>query len=251
MKISRVLYVKLGGSLITPKKEGIFEVREEVVREVSSDLLEISKERDLFLAHGAGPFGHIPVKRYGLHEGLRPGSELGVSETSIRVMELNLRIGSLMLEEGLPVIPFHPRSIFRRVRGGVICDLSAVKAWMDLNMIPLTHGDLIYDEERGVSVLSADEIPIYLVPLGLKEAVYLTDVGGVLNEKGEVIPEITEADVPDLGRSVYDVTGAMRGKLEAAFRLAKSGVKVRVAGFSQKGDLIRALRGESGTLVRV
>ncbi len=245
-----MLYVKLGGSLITPKREGIFEVREKVVREVSRDLAEISRERSLFLAHGAGPFGHIPVKRYGLHEGLSPGSELGVSETSLSVMELNLRIGSLMLEEGLPVIPFHPRSVFRRVRGGVVCDLSAVRAWMDLNMIPLTHGDLIYDEEKGVSVLSADEIPIYLVPLGLEEAVYLSDVPGVLDERGEVISEITEADIPDLGTSAYDVTGAMRGKLEAAFRLAKSGVRVRIAGFFQRGDLIRALRGESGTLVR-
>ncbi len=251
LKNPRVLYVKLGGSLITPKKEGAFEVRERIVREVADDLLRISRERSLFLAHGAGPFGHAPVKMYKLHEGFKPGRELGVSETSIRVMELSLRIASLMREEGLPVLPFHPRSTFRRIGGGTICDLSAVRAWMDLNLVPLTHGDLIYDDERGVSVLSADEIPIYLVPLGLEEAVFLADVPGVLNEDGEVISEITEANIPDLGRSAYDVTGAMRGKLEAAFQLARLGVKVRIAGFSERGDLIRVLKGESGTLVRV
>ncbi len=251
LKIFRVLYVKLGGSLITPKMEGAFEVREEVVREVSKDLKEISRKMDLFLAHGAGPFGHIPVKQHRLHGGYGLGKELGVSETSIRVMELSLRIASVMWEEGLPVLPFHPRSTFRRISGEIVCDLSAVMALMDLNLIPLTHGDLIYDDEMGVYVLSADEIPIYLVPMGLREAVFLTDVPGVLNEDGEVIPEITEAKIPDLGGSTFDVTGAMKGKLEAAFQLAKLGVKVRIAGFTKRGDLIRALSGESGTLVRV
>jgi len=243
-----VLYLKLGGSLITPKKEGSFEVRERVVRELAIELGSILLERRVFLAHGAGPFGHVPVKKYGLHEGFAPGKESGISETLIRVMELNTEVASLMLEEGVPVLPFHPRSIFRRINGKVFSDLSLIKAWMEIGLIPLAHGDLIRDE-HGIYVLSADEIPLYLRPLGVDEVIFLTDVPGVMDEHGNLLPSIREGDIPDLGSVTFDVTGSMRGKLDAAFKLAKAGVKVRIAGFNSRGDLIKAITGESGTKI--
>lgn len=246
-----VLYIKLGGSLITPKKKGSFEIRERVIREIAAELGKILPERQIFLAHGAGPFGHVPVMKYGLQNGFMPGKELGVSETLIRVMELNMKIADLMLEKGIPVLPFHPRSVFRRIDGKVIPDLFTISSWMEMGLVPLTHGDLINDEERGVYVLSADEIPLYLRPLGVDEVIFLTDVPGVMDEHGNILPYIGEEDIPDLGGATFDVTGSMRGKLDAAFKLAKTGVKVRIAGFKNGGDLIKAIAGESGTMIKL
>lgn len=242
-----MLYLKLGGSLITPKKEGSLEVRESVVRELAVDLRSILSERRVFLAHGAGPFGHMPVKKYGLQEGAASGKEQAISETLIRVMELNMKVASLLLEEGIPVFPFHPRSVFRRVGGKMVFDLSVVTAWMEIGLIPLAHGDLISDDERGIYVLSADELPLYLRSLGVDEAIFLTDVPGVMDEHGDVLPSIRGKDIPDLGGASSDVTGSMRGKLDAALKLAKAGVKVRIAGFNRKGDLIKAFMGKLGT----
>ncbi len=243
--------MKLGGSLITPKREGALEVKEDVIRQVTLDLLEIYRSgRRLFLAHGAGPFGHIPVRRYGIHEGLRPGAELGVSETMVSMMDLNLRVARVMMELGLPVIPFHPRLIFRREGDELTCGLETALRWIRSGFVPLTHGDLVHDNRRVVSVLSADEIPLCLLSMGLREVLFLTDVPGVLNEMGEVLREVSGMNLPDLGGSSFDVTGSMRGKLDVALRLARMGIDVRIAGFSERGDLIRALKGESGTRIR-
>jgi len=246
-----VLYIKLGGSLITPKKEGIFSIKESVVRSISSDLRDLLRDHRLFLAHGAGPFGHIPVKKHGLSEGMKAGSEMGVSETLVRMSELNLLVSKIMLEESIPVIPFPPRAVFRRSSGAMMYNLSVIERFMRLGLIPLTHGDLIPDDEKGVYVLSADEIPIYITLIGLEKVIFLTDVPGVLDAEGNLIREIGEGDVPDLGSEGSDVTGAMAGKLSAAFKLANMGVEVRIAGYLSEGDLKRAAQGEWGTKVTV
>jgi isopentenyl phosphate kinase len=46
-----------------------------------------------------------------------------------------------------------------------------------------------------------------------------------------------------------DATGSIRGKLESAIKLAERGVEVRISGYRDPGDLIRAINGEIGTRV--
>lgn len=241
--------MKLGGSLITPKREGRRELRERIIREISKDLKEVAREFKLFLAHGAGPYGHEPVLRYRLNLGLSRENLLGASETMVSVSELNLTVAKVMLEEGVPVVPFPPRTIFMRDHGVIKCQLLQVKELMDSGLVPLTHGDLIPDSEMGVYVLSADEIPICLSPLGLKRAVYLMDVPGVLDEKGSALPEVRRGQLRSLSIASSDATGSIGGKLEHAFKLAEMGIDVRIAGYRKRGDLISVLTGKTGTRV--
>lgn len=244
-----VLYVKLGGSLITPKREGRREVREEIIREISKDLNEVTREFKILLAHGAGPYGHEPVLRHRLNLGLSGENLLGASETMVSVSELNLTVAKVMLEEGVPVVPFPPRTIFVRDRGVMKCQLLQIRELMDSGFVPLTHGDLIPDSEMGVYVLSADEIPIHLSTLGLEGVIYLVDTPGVLDEEGRVIPEVGRDLMESLSIAGSDATGSIRGKLERAFRLAEMGIDVRIAGYRKRGDLISVLLGKTGTRV--
>ncbi len=243
-----MLYVKLGGSLITYKKEGRFSVKEDVVRSISRELNNFLRDK-IFLAHGAGSFGHIPVMKYNLQDGLRNGSELGASEVMVRVSELNSIVAKIMLEEHVPVVPFPARSIFMRRGGKISCNYTFVRHLMDYDLIPLTHGDLIPDEESGIYILSADEIPLYLAPLGLKRVVFLTDVPGVLDDEGNLIKELRRGQLPRLKKEGFDVTGAMEGKLSQAFKLISMGIEVIIAGYINDGDLKKALEGKWGTKI--
>lgn len=241
----------MGGSLITPKKEGRREVREEIIRKISRDLNDIIGEFKVFLAHGAGPYGHDPVLKYRLHSGMSEANRIGASETMVSVSELNLTVAKIMLEEGVYVAPFPARAVFMRDHGMIKCQISQIKGLMDLGFLPLTHGDLIPDSERGVYVLSADEIPLYLSGLGLRKVIYLIDLPGVLDEKGKVLPTIKREDLDFIDIAGSDATGSIRGKLERAFKLAEMGVDVRIAGYRGRGDLINVLTGKAGTRVLV
>ncbi|MEM3446990.1 MAG: isopentenyl phosphate kinase [Candidatus Korarchaeum sp.] len=245
-----MLYVKIGGSLITPKKEGRREVREEIIREISRDLNDVIGDFKIFLAHGAGPYGHDPVLKYRLHFGMSEANRRGASETMVSVSELNLAVARIMSEEGIYVAPFPARAVFMRERGMVKCQIPQIKEIMNSGFVPLTHGDLIPDTERGIYVLSADEIPLYLTGLGLRRAIYLIDLPGVLDEEGRVIPTVRREDLGSVtGIASSDATGSIRGKLERAFELAEMGIDVRIAGYRGRGDLINALTGKTGTRV--
>ncbi|MCC6029261.1 MAG: hypothetical protein LM591_03900 [Candidatus Korarchaeum sp.] len=243
-----MLYVKLGGSLITLKKEGRREIRLDVLRRISNEIKSIMNDFKIFLAHGAGQYGHEPALRSGLHLGMGDRNRIGASETMIGVSELNVRVASIMMEEGIPVAPFPPRSIMRRYRGKVLCETSSLRELIKVGFIPLTHGDLIPDDERGVYILSADEIPLHL-DLGFEKVIYLIDEPGVLDETGKVIPVINRSSLEGMSFPSLDATGSMRGKLESAIKLAERGIEVRISGYRETGDLIRAINGEIGTKV--
>ena len=245
-----MLYLKIGGSLITPKRSGTLRIDAAKVREIAGEVRGLLSDLgDIVLAHGAGSYGHVLVKEFGLQSGCAERSlELALVYAS--VSRLNAEVSSIMSEEGVPVMPIHPRSVFRRSGGSVLLDTWVIEAALSNGLLPLLHGDMILDSERGCYVLSADEIPVYLVPLGLKMAVFLTDVPGVLDEQGRVISEVRS--IPEsLGDERLDVTGSMHGKLRWALELAKLGVDVRIGGFENRGDLTRILNGEAGTRVRV
>ncbi len=243
-----MLYIKLGGSLITLKKEGRREIRLDVLRRISIEIKSIMNDFKIFLAHGAGQYGHEPVLRSGLHLGMGDWNRMGASETMIGVSELNLRVAKVMMEEGIPVAPFPPRSMMRRDHGRILCETSSLKELIKAEFIPLTHGDLIPDDERGVYILSADEIPLHL-DLGFEKVIYLMDEPGVLDEAGNVIPVIDRSTLEGMSLPSLDATGSIRGKIESAIRLAERGIEVRISGYKNPGDLIRAINGEIGTRV--
>ena len=65
--MTRVL--KIGGSILTDKSRELSSRPDEIARVAQ----EISScPEDLVLVHGAGSFGHMPAKKYGLPERIQP-----------------------------------------------------------------------------------------------------------------------------------------------------------------------------------
>ena len=78
---NRTVVIKLGGSVITDKSAA-FKAN---YRSMNAIATELAKVRDrLILLNGAGSFGHIPVKQYGLDKGFsREDKEFCKNKTTI------------------------------------------------------------------------------------------------------------------------------------------------------------------------
>ena len=80
---------------------------------------------------------------------------------------------------------------------------------------------------------------------GARGLVLLTDVAGILDEHGRLIPEITGPGIADLiARGT--IKGGMIPKATAAARAADAaGAPAIIASWNNPGDLVRIARGEA------
>jgi isopentenyl phosphate kinase len=98
-------------------------------------------------------------------------------------------------------------------------------------LVPVTFGDVVLSD-RGAYILSGDRILEALATnLRPSRAIFAMDVDGIyksLREGGQLIADVGRSDI-DLslgGARRFDVTGGLRAKLEAGFRLARLGSDV-------------------------
>lgn len=241
--------LKLGGSLLTGKGKGA-RVRWEVVKEIAR-LLSSGDVRPLILVHGAGAIGHPLAKEYKLYEGYRSERHLeGFVRTSIEMRSLNNEIVRVLVESGLPSIGMPGGLIFRTWNGAIeSVDLTPILAALDLDLVPVTCGDVVFDRSRKFTVLSGDAIAVDLARrLKAKRVVFATDVDGVfdrLGDGGTLIKELRKGEhLRPLYGEVDDVTGGMAYKIDEAFAAVDAGVDVRIVNGLHPERILKALRGE-------
>ena len=149
------------------------------------------------------------------------------------------------------------------------CDwLSYVKSYIDpikealhIGVIPVVYGDVVLDKVTGCTIFSTEKILSILARELQKDykikIIYLTDVDGVYDKKGRVIPKISAKDFKFLKSAIVgvkgvDVTGGMLHKVEESLGLAKkTGIKTLIVNGTKEGSLKNAISGKNikGTLV--
>lgn len=72
-----LIFLKLGGSLITEKATEARAVRTTVLQRLMTEIAEARKQRQfrLVLGHGAGSFGHVEAKRHGTRQGVSSNAQ--------------------------------------------------------------------------------------------------------------------------------------------------------------------------------
>jgi isopentenyl phosphate kinase len=258
--MSRLVILKLGGSVITKKDADKKEVDSENLVRLASEIAEAKKEKDfqLVIVHGAGPFGHVPAKEYELDKGqISEKKLLGFAVTHQSMEELNFAVVSSLIASGINAIAYQPSA------AGVLKNKTlsyfptlVLKKLLKAGMVPVAHGDVLIDEETGVNILSGDHLVPYLArKLHAKRIILATDVDGVFdsdprdNSDAKLIKKITLRDAPSLrvgASKATDVTGGMRRKLDELLDLAKGGIDSEIISAKRPGLLKRALLGESG-----
>ena len=254
----RLVFVKLGGSLITDKKKP-YTARPEVIARVSTELHRARRKAGLALlvGHGGGSFPHVSAAKYRIHKGASDAQGWeGFARVQADAARLNRMVVSALLEAGEPAVSLQPSvACMARDSRLVQWDGRAPEHCLARGLVPVPYGDVCFDEVRGCCILSTEEIFRFLAPRLKPERIIMAGkTDGVLDPEGNTVPELTPADLGRLKKTlaasdgVADVTGGMLHKVEKAL---ETGVEALIINGLRPGELENALLGRpvAGTLV--
>jgi isopentenyl phosphate kinase len=258
-----MIFLKLGGSLITDKSQPEtprLETIDRLALEIAA-ALEADPALKILLGHGSGSFGHSAAARFGTHQGAStPEDWIGFTEVWASAQRLNRLVVDALRMAGLPVITVSPSSS-AVTRAGELVEmaLDPLMHTLHAGLLPVVHGDVAIDKEWGSTIVSTEKVFTYLAPSLKPERILLAGLEpGVFPEypnSDEILRVIHESVVDGLnlsGAEAQDVTGGMKGKVEAAFALAATNpnIEVRIFSGEEPGVVLSTLLGGSpGTLV--
>ena len=262
--MKELILIKLGGSIITNKGKEYFAREENITRFAREIKLALNEANiKIIVGHGAGSFAHTPAYKYKTKDGLITENSLfgmGVTEESARL--LNQIVVKKFIGAKIPTYAFSPGSFLisdAKVYSKSYID-PIIKA-LEIGIVPIVYGDVVLDIKIGFTIFSTEKILSILANRMKKnyeiKMIYVTDVGGVYDEKGKVIPIITNKNFDQLKSSIVgakgvDVTGGMLHKVEEALFLAKkTGIKTQIINGKKPGLLKNVILGKKvgGTII--
>lgn len=260
-----VMFLKLGGSLITDKKK-VQVVRHEVLQRVTKEIglaLRSNPNMKLLLGHGSGSFGHVAAAKYDTRGGVNTDVEwFGFAEVGGVASRLNSIVRDKLAAEGIKVITIQP-SASVICRGGQITKMGIepIVHALEAGLVPIIYGDVAFDTQQGGTIISTEEIMSYLADK-LKPTWLLLagETPGVLDEDGRSIPIISRDNIEEIrpmlgGSRGTDVTGGMISKVQSMMDLVQrqKNLQIRVFSGLVPGAIQKALSGDKtleGTLIR-
>jgi len=241
-------FLKLGGALLTDKAKPLTP-RPSTIARLAKSIAEVNPQisGQLIIGHGQGSFGHVLVDKHQLRKGLvdqgGEGSIAGLSEALYGIQILHDLVHRSFLDADVPVISFptHSWGVSTGTKSKSIYS-DIIDQALDLGMTPLVSGDIVFDTNQGCIVWSTERIFIELIvhyqktsPDTKLRVIFVTDVPGVLDSDGQVIPEISSSSYQSITQHLsdskhIDVTGGMKKKVETGLALAEKGVEVVICG---------------------
>lgn len=220
--------LKLGGSVVTRKAdhetvdEAALGTAAGVVGDTQPD--DPGDGRSLVVVHGGGSFGHPAAARHGVSASAGTREAAALLDIHQAMCRLNDRVVSELQSAGVAALPVRPLSFVCRTDDRIACPTRSVEAMLAEGFVPVLHGDVVVDESRGGTVCSGDTLVVALAEaLDAGRVGVCSTVPGVLDDEGDVVPEVTGyGEVADvLGESgATDVTGGMAGKVRALLEVA-------------------------------
>jgi len=261
-----LVFIKLGGSLIT-QKDRPQTARLATIRRLSQEIAAARIQQptlQILLGHGSGSFGHVPAHQYRTRQGVHsPAEWLGFVEVWGAAAQLNRMVQDTLRESGLPAISFPPSASIVAWDGQVQSwDLGPIRSALDAGLIPVVFGDVVFDRQRGGTILSTEDLfdhlafslqPGRIILAGIEPGVWRD-----FPANSQLIQEITPSTLPGIvaslsGSHATDVTGGMASKVQQSLELAQRvpGLSIEIISGEKPGFVQRALLGESmGTLIR-
>lgn len=260
-----ILFLKLGGSLITDKLNART-TRMATIQRLAGEIQAARQalpDMQLVLGHGSGSFGHVPAARYHTRHGVHSREDWqGFVEVWRQARELN----QIMLEEltqaGMPVMAFPP-SAFIQAANGQPASIQAdpLQSALQGGLVPLVAGDVIFDQVLGGTIFSTEDVFLALAPNLIPDRVLICGMeAGVWRDyptNTQLVTRITSASYKNLDKTLggsagVDVTGGMRTKVDQMVTLVSQFPQAQVQIFSGEapGTLFEVLMGQShGTLI--
>ncbi len=147
------------------------------------------------IVHGAGSFGHFHAAQHNVKAGSTTATlssalqfenpvARGMCETRRSVLKLNSIVFSALVDLGLCATPVHAMDSWYSSDAVLSsADLTSIGRCLQLNILPVLHGDVIFDSIRGFTILSGDDI-VQELALRLRPpfVLFVSDVPGVFLE---------------------------------------------------------------------
>ena len=277
--MKELVFLKLGGSLITDKTQP-YTPRLDVMDDISLQIktaLETNPDLRLVVGHGAGSFGHVPASEYHTRDGLPPRATplahrerdeseenywKGFAEVWYQASALNRFVMEALHRAGVEAICLSPVSSIIASSGHVsVWETTPLRMALSVGIVPVIHGDVVFDEVRGGTILSTEDLFSHLARALSPDRILLAGLeAGVWEDfpaRKKKILKITPASFEEISAGVgkaagADVTGGMESKVKQMLELVRDTPVHSVQIFSgdQPGNLVRALTGEPlGTLI--
>jgi len=247
-----MIVVKFGGSVISDKREP-FSFRQEVVERIVEEMASFHPEKKFLVVHGGGSYGHPLAKKYGIRNGFDEEKKIGFSRTHQAMLELNKKIVDIFLNKKLPAFSVAPSSVFVVEKGEIVeGSIDAIEALLEKNFIPVLFGDVAMSKDRGMDILSGDQIISFMAErLGAEKVIFLMDVEGIYDRnpgsEGAKLLEEIDGDISiESDKTKFDVTGGIRNKVKEALKME---CPVYFINGMVKGNLSKAIEGKKvGTI---
>jgi isopentenyl phosphate kinase len=185
--VENLFFLKLGGSLITDKTHP-HTPRLEVLARLAGEIAaarQANPAMKLLIGHGSGSFGHVPASIYGTRQGVHTSEEWqGFIEVWKEAAALNHIVVEALFSVGLPAIAL-PAS------AGVVTSDGQVSAWnlaplfsaLQAGLLPVIYGDVIFDQRRGGTILSTEDLFEYLAPQLHPQRLLLAGLSGKIFQR--------------------------------------------------------------------
>ena len=264
--MKELIFLKLGGSIITDKNQTNTPQLETLKRLCSEISHAITEKPDLSLlvGHGSGSFGHVAASKYQTREGVQSSEQwFGYAKVANRARALNQIVIDSFLEANIPAVSFSACSAISTDRHVIQnWDITPIQSALVKNLVPVIYGDVVFDQTIGGTILSTEDLFDYLAQYlhpdkillaGLENGVWI-DFPKCTQLHHEITPKSNKILDKNITKSAStDVTGGMRSKVDKMLNLVCKYPNTEVTIFSarQSGNVYSSLMGKQiGTVIR-
>ena len=244
--------IKLGGSIITDKKE-YRRFNADTVARLCREIKESGQ--DVIVVHGAGSFGHVIAKKYDLNAGNTDPEKIpAVAQVCYDVRELSSMIVKELNDAGIPAVSVAPGScVVMDDRRLLIENSEVLRRFVDIGIMPVMFGDVVLDRKLGFAILSGDQVMERLTEIfDIDRVIFVSDIDGLYDKDPKTNPDAklykeVDAKVLETVRpesTVADVTGGVYEKMKAMLRMSTGDSECILVNGNREGRLLSVLRGE-------
>jgi isopentenyl phosphate kinase len=254
------VFLKLGGSLITDKTKP-YTPRADILAGLAAQIAEGLRgdpDLQLVLGHGSGSFGHAAASRYQTRRGVSgPEAWRGFAEVWYQAAALNRLVMDALHGAGVAAVALAPVASVTARDGQIAAwDLGPLRAALSNGLLPVVHGDVIFDEQRGGTILSTEDLFVHLArqlhPQRILLAGLETGIWADFPRRKQLLGELTPGGFTGQaagleGSAGTDVTGGMRSKVTQMLALVAEipGLEVLIFSGLEAGNIRRTLHGEA------
>jgi isopentenyl phosphate kinase len=271
--MKELVFLKLGGSLITDKTQPYtprLDVIEDVALQIATTIQHQPHLR-LILGHGSGSFGHVAASEYHTRDGFPRPSPLihrerdkteenywkGFAEVWYQASALNRFVMKALHKTNVLAVALPPSANVITSDGQVsIWETTSIRMALAAGLVPVVYGDVAFDEVRGGTILSTEDLfshlaralnPERILLAGLESAVW-ENFPARTRKVESITPQTYSQISAGVGKAAgADVTGGMEDKVTQMLNLIQQNPELKVQIFSgaEPDNIGRALSGET------